>query len=189
MPYLRGERKGKVVGITFDDGYLNNLTHALPVLVKNNFSATCYAVSQMLGKTNSWDNSLGIAQTKLMNASQLRQWVAGGQEVGAHTRQHVQLTSMEAARSLEEINLCKTDLENILDVPVQHFCYPYGLYSGDHLEMVNEAGFISATTTNRGRCWGQEDLFQLPRIPVLRTTSSLVLWLKLETSYENRRRT
>ena len=28
QPYLRGEKSGKVVGITFDDGYLNNLTLA-----------------------------------------------------------------------------------------------------------------------------------------------------------------
>ena len=52
MPYLTGERVGKVVGITFDDGYLNNLTHALPVLRRHGFTATCYAVSQYLGVTS-----------------------------------------------------------------------------------------------------------------------------------------
>ena len=46
MPYLRGERRGKVCGITFDDGYLNNLNHALPVLEAHGFSSTCYVVSQ-----------------------------------------------------------------------------------------------------------------------------------------------
>ena len=37
MPFLRGERCGRVVGITFDDGYLNNLSSALPVLQELGF--------------------------------------------------------------------------------------------------------------------------------------------------------
>ena len=41
LPYLRGEKRGKVVGITFDDGYLDNLVHALPVLLEYGFQATC----------------------------------------------------------------------------------------------------------------------------------------------------
>nr|MDQ6882249.1 polysaccharide deacetylase family protein [Pseudomonadota bacterium] len=44
-PYLRGDQAGKVVGITLDDGYVNNLEHALPVLRRHGFSATCYIVS------------------------------------------------------------------------------------------------------------------------------------------------
>ena len=41
MPYIRREKTGKVVGITFDDGYLNNLENAARVLKKFNFSSTC----------------------------------------------------------------------------------------------------------------------------------------------------
>ena len=37
MPYLKGKKTGKVVGITFDDGYVNNLENALSVLQKFNF--------------------------------------------------------------------------------------------------------------------------------------------------------
>ena len=72
QPYLDGKKIGKVVGITFDDGYLNNLSHALPSLAKHGFSSTCYAVSGLLGKTNVWDQCIGVAQTPLMNESQLR---------------------------------------------------------------------------------------------------------------------
>ena len=28
VPYLQGKKKGKVIGLTFDDGYLDNITHA-----------------------------------------------------------------------------------------------------------------------------------------------------------------
>ncbi len=37
-PYLDGDKQGKVVGITFDDGYQNNLINAAPILLKYNFS-------------------------------------------------------------------------------------------------------------------------------------------------------
>ena len=33
-PYLDGDKKGKVVGLTFDDGYQNNLINAAPILLK-----------------------------------------------------------------------------------------------------------------------------------------------------------
>jgi peptidoglycan/xylan/chitin deacetylase (PgdA/CDA1 family) len=188
MPYLKGELTGKVVGITFDDGYLNNLTNALPVLKRHGFSSTCYAVSQQLGKSNVWDRDNGIQQTPLMNAAQLRQWQAGGQDVGAHTRHHVRLTATDVSTSLEEISLCKSELENMTDSPVQHFCYPYGDYTDDHVAMARAAGFETATTTQRSRCQGGEDVMQLPRVPVVRSTSLPSLWLKLATNYEDRRR-
>lgn len=188
QPYLRGERVGKVVGITFDDGYLNNLTHALPALKRQSFSATCYAVSQQLGKTNEWDRAIGIAQTSLMSAEQLRQWVAGGQEVGAHTQHHVRLVQMEAASCREEIALSKSELEAVTGAAVDHFCYPYGEYTADHVLMAVEAGFKTVTTTQRSRCHAQDDLMQLPRVPVVRSTTLLALWLKVATGYEDRRR-
>lgn len=188
MPYLRGERRGKVFGITFDDGYLNNLTHALPVLQRYGFSSTCYVVSQLMGKTNTWDLKVGIPQVPLMTAEQLRQWGASGQEVGAHTRHHVHLTQLDETACRQEIAQCKSELEEAVGAPVQHFCYPYGEYSAQHMAMAGEAGYVTVTTTQRSRCQAQEDMLQLPRVPVLRTTTRLALWLKVASAYEDRRR-
>jgi len=189
MPYLKGERTGKVVGITFDDGYLNNLTNALPVLKRHGFSSTCYAVSQQLGKTNAWDIEAGIMQTTLMNASHLRLWLAGGQEVGAHTRHHVRLTQADLSTCTKEISLCKSELEEMTNSSVRHFCYPYGDYTADHVAMARAAGYESVTTTQRSRCQTSEDMMLLPRVPVVRSTSLPLLWLKVATRYEDRRRT
>jgi peptidoglycan/xylan/chitin deacetylase (PgdA/CDA1 family) len=186
MPYLTGAKTGKVVGITFDDGYLNNLTNALPILREKKFTATCYAVSQLLGKTNEWDRIAGIAQTPLMTAAQLGEWVAAGQEVGAHTRNHLHLNQCDAEVAQQELALCKAELEAAAGAAVKHFCYPFGEYSADHIDMVHEAGFQSATTTRRGRCNAGKDLAQLPRIAIHRTTSLAAMWLKLATGYEDR---
>jgi len=187
LPYLKGEKQGKVVGITFDDGYLNNLTHALPILQRHGFSSTCYCVSQRLGQTNVWDQAQGIAQTPLMNVGQLRQWAAGGQEVGAHTRHHVNLTACDPALARAEMVLSKDELEMAVQQPVMHFCYPYGVYHPGHVAMAQQAGFVTVTTTQRGRCHAGAGLWQLPRVPVLRSTTLPVFWLKVASRYEDRR--
>ena len=188
MPYLRGERSGKVVGITFDDGYRNNLTHALPVLVKQGFSSTCYAVSGLLGKTNLWDQGIGIPQTPLMDAGEIRQWVTGGQEIGSHTHSHANLLETDESGCVEEMVRGKTGLESVTGGPVAHFCYPYGHFEDRHVEMARTLGFATATTTQRSRCHEGMDLLRLPRVPVLRSTTLPVFWLKVATAYEDRRK-
>ena len=188
QPYLRGEQHGKVVGITFDDGYVNNLNHALPVLQQHGFTSTCYAVSQLLGKTNAWDIPTGIAQVPLMTAAQLQQWVAGGQQVGAHTRNHVHLPDISAELRVQEIALSRQELEASAASSVAHFCYPYGDFNADTVAAVGAAGFESATTTRRGRCHAGASMLELSRVPVLRSTTRFVFWLKIATRYEDRRR-
>ena len=188
LPYMRGEQAGKVVGITFDDGYRNNLTQALPALLKQGFSSTCYAVSGLLGKTNVWDEALGIAQTPLMTAEELRQWAAAGQEVGSHTHDHIDLTQADDHTAGAEIALGKTALEAVIGRPVSQFCYPYGRYAPGHAEMARALGFVAATTTQRSRCHAGTDLLKLPRVPVMRSTSLPVFWLKIATAYEDRRK-
>ncbi|MDB5947265.1 MAG: polysaccharide deacetylase family protein [Ramlibacter sp.] len=187
-PYLRGERTGKVVGITLDDGYVNNLEHALPVLRRHGFSATCYIVSGQVGGSNVWDHGKGVPARPLMDEAQLKAWHAGGQEVGAHTRSHVDLLTADDATARDEIAGCKRELEQRLGAEVRHFCYPYGSHRAEHVEMVRRAGYATATTTVRSRTRGADGLFELPRVPVLRSTSLPVLWLKVASGYEDGKR-
>lgn len=186
-PYLRGERRGRVVGITLDDGYVNNLHNALPVLQRHGFSSTCYVVSGQMGGSNVWDHGKGIPPRPLMDAAQLKAWVAGGQEVGAHTRSHADLSQIDDAAAFHEIAGCKRELEHRVEEEVRHFCYPYGSHEAKHAAIAKAVGYKTATTTRRGRARAGADPFELPRVPVLRSTSLPVLWLKLATSYEDRK--
>ena len=185
MPYLRGEKVGKVVGLTFDDGYCNNLHHALPVLQDCGFTATCYVISQLLGKTNVWDLSNGVKQADLMSPEQIRAWSQAGMEIGAHTQNHCQLTSLPDEDALREISASKEELADLIGREVEHFCYPYGIYEARHTAMAKTAGYQSATPTRRGQVQPGADLFQLHRIPVVRSTYLPQFLLKLLTDYEN----
>jgi peptidoglycan/xylan/chitin deacetylase (PgdA/CDA1 family) len=187
QPYLRAEKVGKVVGITFDDGYLNNLTEALPVLQKNGFTSTCYVVDGLLGATNSWDIEKGIAQTPLMSAQQLVAWQAGGQEVGAHTKDHVDLMTINELTAWKQIANSKPALQTLLNKPVNHFCYPYGKFDTRHETMVKQANYETATTTVRGRVHAATNMLTLPRVPVVNSTTLPVFWLKVATAYEDRK--
>ena len=187
-PYLRGDKQGRVVGLTLDDGYVNNLQHALPVLRKHGFSATCYVVSGQMGGSNVWDHGKGIPARPLMDAAQLKAWVAGGQDVGAHTRTHVDLRQTDDVEAFHEIAGCKRELEHRVEVEVRHFCYPYGSHEAKHAAMAKAVGYRTATTTRRSRTRAGDDLFELPRVPVLRSTSLPLLWLKIATAYEDRKR-
>lgn len=180
MQYLRGEKTialhGKVVGITFDDGYHNNLVHAQPVLARYGFSSTCYAVSDMAGQSNSWYAKNGIAIKRLMTASELRDWIAGGQEIGSHTQHHVNLLESESAIAQAEISASREQLEALTGVACRHFCYPYGYFNASHAAMVRVAGYDSATTTLHDVASNLGSAFELPRLGVLKNTMLFKFW-------------
>ena len=188
VPYLQGEKTGKVVGITFDDGYLNNLENAAGVLKKFNFSSTCYVVSALIGKTNVWDHALGIVSAPLMDLDQLQQWIAIGQEVGSHTQHHVDLTVSDSQTSQAEIYNSRISLSQQLNTSIQQFCYPYGRYAPEHVDMVKASGYVAATTTIRGKVHPGDNAFELRRVPVVRSTSLPQFLLKILSSYEDRYR-
>ncbi|NBY33514.1 MAG: polysaccharide deacetylase family protein [Betaproteobacteria bacterium] len=188
MPYLRGEKKGKVVGITLDDGYQSNLLHALPILKNMGFSATCYVVSGKLGQHNAWDEALGMAQATLMGVEEMRTWVDAGMEVGSHTCSHADLNQISLAEARQELLQSKSDLENLLQKPVTQFCYPYGHFSPEHESLVSLSGYVAATTTHRGRACTTDRMTALPRVPVVRSTYSPQFLLKVLTRYEDSKR-
>ncbi len=185
-PYLKGEKQGRVVGITFDDGYQNNLHHALPVLRKHGFTATCYAVSSMIGGTNSWDHGL-VAEKPLMTEADWRAWLAGGMDIGSHTRTHADLNQASADQAREEIAGSRRELENTLGCEVRHFCYPYGRFGAEHSQMAREAGYVTATTTHRGRVHAGDDPYTLNRIMVACSANLALFATKVMTAYEDKR--
>lgn len=185
-PYLRGEQSGKVVGITFDDGYQNNVKNALPVLQKQGFTATCYGVSSMIGGTNLWDHGK-VAQKQLMNLQDWHTWIAAGMDVGSHTQTHSDLTLLDEPSARQQIQRSKLDLEHSLGCEVRHFCYPYGHYREEHVTMTKAAGYITATTTRRGRSSAGDDPFALRRVLVARATNPFTFCMKVTTQYEDKR--
>jgi peptidoglycan/xylan/chitin deacetylase (PgdA/CDA1 family) len=90
-----------------------------------------------------------------------------GIEIGAHTISHPILTSLDDDSARHEIAAGKRQLEALVGKPVRLFAYPNGKVGQDfdarHVEMVRQAGFSAAFTTEAGGITAAQDRFQLPR--------------------------
>ena len=186
-PYLDGKKTGKVVGLTFDDGYQNNLINAAPILQKYNFSATNYLVSQNIGFSNSWDIDKKITQQQLMTFNDITDWLNLGMDIGAHTENHVDLTKVSEKEAIREIRNCKRSLEDKFSNKIDDFCYPYGNFNDSLIDIVRESGYSTATSMNRGKVSISSNLFELPRIPITYHTLPHLFLAKILTSYEDKR--
>lgn len=188
MPYLTGEKQGKVFGITFDDGFRNVFKHALPVLKETGFTATNYFVANQFDGGNVWDADNNVPFSPLMSLDEIRQWARAGQEVGSHTLDHVHLPKIDRQEAVRQISDSRAKLSQAVDVDVTAFCYPFGEFHSDHCEIARLAGYTNATTTARGLAGAQDDLFELPRVGIWRTTHLLRFFQKTLTKHEDRRR-
>ena len=159
--------------------------HALPILRRHGHTATCYAVSGLIGQTNRWDEGM-VATKELMGVSHWQQWLAAGMDVGSHTQHHIDLRQSPDPLALQEMTDSKHDLERLLGTEVRHFCYPYGRLEDKHVAMARQAGYQTATTMDRGRVWPDTDRHRLPRVMVACATNPWQFLLKVATGYEDR---
>ena len=175
------------MALTFDDGYQNFLSNALPTLQKFGFSATVYVLSGLIGKSNIWDHASGISPNCLLSEEELKLCIGSGVELGCHSHNHYSLVS-ENVNLVTEITESKHLLEKQFEVDVHSFCYPYGHFNTRVVEAVRLAGFQSATTMIRSRACYSDDPLILPRIPVNWHTLPHLFTAKILTGYEDRRR-
>jgi peptidoglycan/xylan/chitin deacetylase (PgdA/CDA1 family) len=177
----RGESQ-RCVALTFDDGYVDNLVHAAPILAKYGFRATCFVVSDLIGSHNVWDAANDV-QKPLMSLVDLRRWVEHGNEIGSHTSTHPHLNMLSRDTAQREIAESRSQLQQLTGAPIDHFCYPYGAFTATSLELVRAAGYRSAVTTRRGIARSTDDPLQLPRISIHGGKSLWKFALKTATPY------
>jgi peptidoglycan/xylan/chitin deacetylase (PgdA/CDA1 family) len=155
--------KKETITITFDDGFVSNLTEAVPLMKKVGVQAINYLVADRLGQTSDWEAQEGGEADPLMDESQVREWLAAGHQIGAHTCTHPRLSQLSDAQANEEISASRKKLEDRFGLPVEHFAYPYGDYNERTVELVRQAGFETAVTMHRGVNLPNTPLFELKR--------------------------
>lgn len=171
----------KQIILTFDDGYVNVLEHGLGVLADAGFKAIQFLPVNFLGKINEWDAAEGEAPEKIMDTGQVREWIADGHEVGSHSLNHPFLTKLSTEQAKEEINASRKKLQDLFGKEVKHFCYPYGDWNESVRDLVQEAGYKTACTTDHGMNVDGNSPFSLKRFTARyasRKLRNLWFWIK-----------
>lgn len=138
------------LALTFDDGFQSVLENGLEGLNRFGYRAIQFLLPDLLGRTNEWEQADGEASERLMDAAAVRDWLAAGHQIGSHTNTHPWLTRIPLPQAREEIASSRRKLEDRFQVPVRHFCYPYGDWNPTVRDLVVEAGYDTACTTDTG---------------------------------------
>ena len=155
--------------ITFDDGNLDNYATAFPIMKKYGYIGVIYVV----------DNYIGA--DKYMSVYQIKEMARAGWEVGSHSGNHLDLTTIEMQRQKYEIVDSREFLEKKLGLPILTFAHPYGLSNHGVINYAELSGYIAGMGLGVTNHQYKDNIFALQRRGVkgmydLNQFASLLSW-------------
>ncbi len=172
--YLEGKPlPPAAVLITFDDGYRDNLEHAVPILRRHGYPAVLFVPIGYLDSALPLPHEEHLAAHGLVNRTLDWDGLARLEELGvrveSHGIGHRPLADLEVDEAAREIVLSKLRLEERLGRPVRAFAYVKGSeahYRPVHLSLLRQAGYNVAFTSISGANGPGTDPLQLHRYNV-----------------------
>ncbi|MDF2725469.1 MAG: polysaccharide deacetylase family protein [Paenibacillus sp.] len=149
----RAEAPAKPILLTFDDGYADNYTAAMPILKKYGLRATMFVSPGMSGHDGyyaDWD--------------QIREMINNGWDIQPHGMTHPYLNTLSADKQREQISESIKQVKEQTGVDTLVFCYPYGTFNKNTLALLEEYGVRLAFTIDQGRTEPTQNPLQLKRI-------------------------
>jgi peptidoglycan/xylan/chitin deacetylase (PgdA/CDA1 family) len=157
-----GTGDGRSFCVTFDDGYADTLSAALPVLRDLAIPATVYLPTAIIDRTArlTWYRE----PPPMLDWEGVRALCADGLvDVGAHTRTHPALPRLDEQAARREIEGGRDELLAQLGSAPTSFAYPAGLYGERERRLVAAAGFANAVTVRAGVNTSETDPYELAR--------------------------
>lgn len=156
----------KPIILTFDDGYEDNFTNALPLLQEYGMKATVFVVAGWIGRNNGWENYPGKPHCQVMSWEQLQQWQEAGMDIGSHTMNHSALSRLTNEEIKVELAISKNLLEEKLNREIEFLCYPYGDFDQRVKETAQAVGYRGALAIFQGTSLWRNDLWSLRRVVI-----------------------
>lgn len=159
----RGRADHPFVCLTFDDGYRDNCTTALPLLKRLEVPFAIYITTGFIdNQLPMWwypKEKLGLRKEDLLTLNEELLCT-----IGAHTVSHPKLDTLTVEEQEREIIQSRRELEELLGHSVNHFSYPHGAYNEDTIQIIHDNNFHSSLHAWGGSIRRGNNLHLLPRI-------------------------
>jgi len=172
---LAGPLPARSVCLTFDDAYLSALFDGVRVLRAYQATATFFAVPSLVGFSSQWDKELArpLAPWDLLLDAQ-----KAGFEIGNHTFTHADLSKLDRAAQVAEIE--RADDELIArGISPGSVCYPYGKSNPDTVFACEHAQYRVGLALGKRMAVESDDRRALPRIVMAYSDSPAKLLYKM----------
>lgn len=182
VPFVEVARRGlevagpsrPTVAVTFDDGYADNYTHALPILLRYEIPATFFVSTGLIDRdpdvlgARSWRGWREPGST--MTWDQICEIREVGMAIGSHGHTHTALSLLSDDEVARDLARSKQMLEERLGEPITMFAYPGGrprrdLVSGS-VHAVRDAGYSSAAMILLRKVRDGDRPMTIPRFPI-----------------------
>ena len=157
--------------ITFDDGRLNVLENAFPVLASLGWRATVYVITALASGRSARGHALDVPSMTWDHLKVLRD---AGWTIGSHTRNHLYLKGTQWGQGrdeqlLEELGGSRHDIETNLGITPICFAYPGGQWDKRSEGSVRRVYHSARLWTWRGRhayCTSHTHPYRLPSMNI-----------------------
>lgn len=146
LPDVLEDSDEQRLAVTFDDGYRDFLTEALPVLESLGVPATIFLIADLVTEDPPNPSRFGIdaSSEEMLGTDDVCQLVDHELvTIGNHTKTHPDLPSIDAEALHEEILGARRALERQYDVTIGRFCYPGGKHDAQSRALVAETHDIA----------------------------------------------
>jgi peptidoglycan/xylan/chitin deacetylase (PgdA/CDA1 family) len=152
---------GRLAALTFDDGWENNLTVALPLLRQLGVPATFFVCPGLFGAQHP---DVRGPSGRLIDERGARRLAAGGMELGAHSMTHPDLRTLDDDELRYELTESRREVERLSHEPCLTLAYPFGFADDRETEAARRAGYRLAFGWLPGP-WQPLDAPRLPAPP------------------------
>ena len=134
-----GKPMDKYIALSFDDGYKDNRSNALPIMQKYDAKGSFFVINKEMGDKYH------------MNEAEIKEMIAAGMELGSHTYSHAPLAKIDTKYLVWELDTSRYWLKKKFDgYIVRTLAYPNGSYNKTVIAAAQKYGFYRALTGHIG---------------------------------------